>query len=277
MTTTDYGLREAGPCRRPAESATRSPTASGSVLSTVQRGLRALEVIAAEEGLPTKEVARRLGLPAATAYHLVSTLVHEGYVWRMHDGGLILGDRLAGLLTHLEHRPNPFPELQPILEDLARACGDVAVIGRLVGNQVIVTSAAAVPGSAHGDHIRAGARGPVHTMSLGKVLVAVLPPAAALGIIRNWAFEPLTDHTITEGHRFLDQLEVARRRGYAFDVEEGETGLSCIAAPIATPPDRPRAAIAIGIEPERLRFEPQRLVAHVVVAARRAGALLAQA
>lgn len=277
MTTIDHGLRETDDSPRSPGPAPCLEAAPGGVLSTVQRGLRALEVIAAEEGMPTKELARRLGLPPATVYHLVSTLVHEGYVWRMRDGGLILGDRLSGLLTQLEHRPNPFPELQPILEDLARTCGDVAVIGRLVGNQVIVTSAAAAPGSAHGDHIRAGARGPVHTMSLGKVLVAVLPPAAALGTIRNWAFDPLTEHTITAAHRFLDELEIARRRGYALDVEEGEAGLCCVAAPISTPPDRPRAAIAIGIEPDRLRFEPQRLVSQVVVAARRAGALLGQA
>ncbi len=260
-----------------ADRAPRQPASSSDVLTTVQRGLRALEVIAAEEGLPTKEVARRLGLRPATAYHLVGTLVHEGYVWRMRDGGLILGDRLAGLLNHLEHRPNPFPELQPILEDLARQCGDVAVIGRLVGNQAFITSAAAAPGAAHGDHIRAGARGPVHTMSLGKVLVAVLPPAAALGTIRNWAFDPLTERTITDAHQFIDQLEVARRRGYALDIEEGEEGLCCVAAPIPTPSDRPRAAIAVGVETERLQREPQRLVAHVVVAAHRAGALLGQA
>jgi len=203
---------EDGPVPDQARPAPRPAAGSGGVLSTVQRGLRALELIAAEDGLPTKEVARRLGLPPATAYHLVSTLVHEGYVWRMRDGGLILGDRLAGLLDHLEHRPNPFPELQPVLEDLARACGDVAVIGRLVGNQAFITSAAAAPGSAHGDHLRAGARGPIHTMALGKVLVAVLPPAAALGTIRNWAFEPLTEHTITQAHRFLDEW---RSRGGA--------------------------------------------------------------
>ena len=133
------------------------------------------------------------------------------------------------------------------------------------------------PGAAHGDHIRAGSRGPVHTMSLGKVLVAVLPPSAALGTIRNWHLEALTEHTITDAHRFLDELEVARRRGYALDIEESEAGLCCIAAPIATPVDRPRAAIAIAVETERLHHEPQRLVSHVVVAARRAGALLGQA
>jgi DNA-binding IclR family transcriptional regulator len=277
MPTTARSEWDPEPGRCPTGPASRPPAHSGDVLSTVQRGLRVLEIIASEEGLPTKEVARRLGLPPATAYHLVSTLVHEGYVWRMSDGGLILGDGLAGLLNHLEHRPNPFPELQPILEDLARSCGDVAVIGRLVGNQVIVTSSAAAPGAAHGDHIRAGARGPVHTMSLGKVLVAVLPPAAALGTIRSWAFEPLTERTITQAHRFIDELEVARRRGYALDTEEGEEGLCCVAAPIATPADRPRAAIAIGIETERLRLEPQRLVSHVMVAARRAGALLGHA
>jgi IclR family transcriptional regulator, acetate operon repressor len=274
MTIADQGSRNAkrDPCLAGPEP--KQATAPGDFLSTVQRGLRALEVIASEEGLPTKEVARRLGLPPSTAYHLVGTLLHEGYVWRLRDGGLILGDRLAGLLNHLEHRPNPFPDLQPILEDLASACGDVAVVGRLVGNQALITSAAMAPGATHADHIRAGARGPVHTMSLGKVLVAVMPPDAALTTLRNWHLEQLTEHTITDAHRFIDELEVARGRGYALDVEEGETGLCCVAAPIATPPDRPRAAIAVAVETERLRYEPQRLVSIVLAAARRSGALL---
>jgi DNA-binding IclR family transcriptional regulator len=255
-----------------------SPTPSGGrsdVLSTVQHGLRVLEVIAAEEGLPTKEVARRAQLALATTYHLVSTLIHEGYVWRMSDGGLILGDRLAGLLDRLEHRPDPFPELQPVLEDLARRCGDVAVIGRLIGNHAFITSAAAVPGAVHGDHVKAGGRGPVHAMALGKVLVAVLPPAAALATVRSWRLESLTERTITDAHRLLDELDLARRRGYALDIEEGEEGLCCVAAPISTPPDRPRAAIAVAVEADRLRHQPQRLVSHVLAAARRAGTLLA--
>jgi IclR family acetate operon transcriptional repressor len=266
-----------GSPREPEPHAPPPGAPPGDVLTTVQRGLRALEVIAAEEGLPTKEVARRLGLRPATAYHLVSTLVHEGYVWRLPDGGLILGDRLSGLLNHLEHRPNPFPELEPVLEDLARRCGDVAVIGRLVGNQVVITTSASAPGATHGDHVRAGARGPVHTMSLGKVLVAVLPPTIALATVRRWDLEALTERTIRDTHRLLDEMEAARRRGYALDVEEGEEGLCCIAAPMWTPPDRPRAAIAVAVETDRLRFEPQRLVSLVTLSARRAGALLGQA
>jgi len=277
VTNIDHGSRETGPGPGAPGQVPGHATASGAVLSTVQRGLRALEVIAAEEGLPTKEVARRLELPPATAYHLVSTLVHEGYVWRMRDGGLILGDRLADLLAHFEHRPNPFPELQPVLEDLARQCGDVAVIGRLVGNQAFITSAAAAPGATHGDHIRAGARGPVHTMSLGKVLVAVMPPPAAIATVRSWRMEPLTGRTITECRKFLEEVEVAHQRGYALDIEEGEEGLCCVAAPIRTPADRPSAAIAVAVDTDRLQFEPQRLVALVLGAARRASALLGQA
>jgi NAD(P)-dependent dehydrogenase (short-subunit alcohol dehydrogenase family) len=39
----------------------RPGSGAGDVLTTVQRGLRALELIAADEGMPTKELARRLG------------------------------------------------------------------------------------------------------------------------------------------------------------------------------------------------------------------------
>ena len=42
-----------------------------------------------------RDVAEALGLNLATTYHLVNTLVHEGYVARSPERGLVAGPRLA--------------------------------------------------------------------------------------------------------------------------------------------------------------------------------------
>ena len=52
-----------------------------------------------ENGAPAKQLARETGLPLATAYHLLRTLVHDGYLRKLDDGGFILGDKLQTLHT----------------------------------------------------------------------------------------------------------------------------------------------------------------------------------
>ena len=243
-------------------------------LSTLARGLHVLEYVAANEGAAPKEIAAGLGLPVSTAYHLINTLIDEGYLVRLGASGLVIGDGVAALVERIDHRPDPFPELHPLLGELADRCGDVAVLGRLVGRQTVIMSVQAAAGAEHGDHLRAGLRGPSHTMALGKVLLASLDPSIAVAVLRGRPLESLTDRTVTGTDDFFAELETARTRGIALDAEEGEEGLCCVAARIRVPADRPAAAVAVAVSPDRLRSGPERLISMVASAARRSSALL---
>jgi DNA-binding IclR family transcriptional regulator len=125
-------------------------------LFTLQHGLRALEAVAGAEGIVPKRLAAVLQLSLASTYRIVNTLMDEGYLVRGGDGGLLLGDAFGALADKFDHRPNPFPELLPMLLELAERSGDVAALGRLVGRQCLLVSVQALPGSDHGDHLRAG-------------------------------------------------------------------------------------------------------------------------
>lgn len=249
----------------------------GDALSTLQHGLKVLEFVAGNEGVVPKQIAAHLGLGLATTYHLVNTLLDEGYLVRDGLGGLVLGDRILALVERLDHRLDPFPELQPLLLEVAERSGDVAATGRLMGRQCVLMAVRSAPGAEHGDHLRAGMRGPAHTMALGKAILASLDRRAAVAYLRTWRLEPLTERTVTTLDGMLSELEMVRSRGFAFDVEEGEPGLCCIAVRIASSPDRPATAIAVAVTCERLRAEPERLTGLVVGAARRASALLTAA
>ncbi len=59
--------------------------------------MRLLESVAAHEhGAPAKQLARETGLALPTAYHLLRTLVHEGYL-RRDKGLFFLGEAAARL------------------------------------------------------------------------------------------------------------------------------------------------------------------------------------
>lgn len=67
-------------------------------LSTVQRALRVLELVAARDGMTPKQVPAELDLKLGTVYHLANTLLDGGYLARTTGGALHLGDRLPQLL-----------------------------------------------------------------------------------------------------------------------------------------------------------------------------------
>ena len=68
-----------------------APSAEPTLIQSVQRALHLMEAVADSDGRATaKELARRTGLALPTAYHLLRTLVHEGYLRRLDDGCYVL-------------------------------------------------------------------------------------------------------------------------------------------------------------------------------------------
>jgi DNA-binding IclR family transcriptional regulator len=77
-----------------------SPSAP-TLIQSVQRALRLVEIIAEHEGRArAKELARAAGLPLATTYHLLRTCAHEGWLQRLDDGSYVLGHRLDLIRDH---------------------------------------------------------------------------------------------------------------------------------------------------------------------------------
>ena len=72
-----------------------------SLVRSLQRGLHIVNVVAAEGPLHAKRIARSVTLPLPTTYHLLRTLVHDGYLVRLDDGAYVLGDRFRRELTTL--------------------------------------------------------------------------------------------------------------------------------------------------------------------------------
>jgi DNA-binding IclR family transcriptional regulator len=114
-----------------------------------------------------------------------------------------------------------------------------------------------------------GTRWPLHSTSLGKAILSALPPDEGERVVRSQGMTRFTDHTLTSWSQLRDELEAIRARGYATDLEENESGVRCVAAPVA---DGLRGSVAaISISGPRIRLEDDRLAeqAAIVVAAAR--------
>ncbi len=72
----------------------------------------------------------------------------------------------------------------------------------------------------------------MYSTSLGKAILAFLPPEGRETIINEAALAPKTPKTITDQRTLYENLDTISERGYAIDDEENIEGLRCVAAPV---------------------------------------------
>ncbi|MDG4831369.1 IclR family transcriptional regulator [Solwaraspora sp. WMMD1047] len=274
---------EAGPDRRrpvPAGPRRGLVGADGHRSSVTSRVLGILAAFDSRHPtLSLSDIARRAGLPLATAHRLVGELAGWGALHRGPRGEYAIGVRLweLGLLSPLHHRLRE--TALPYLPELAAATGENAHLAVRDGSQALYvekfTGARAVPILS-----RVGGRLPLHATGVGKALLAFQDP----GFVGDYLREPLircTPYTIVEPGRLAGDLTAVRRRGWASTREEMTLGSCSVAVPVlAGSADGagggPVAVAAIGIVVHSRRTSLRPLLPAVRAAADQIAARLAR-
>ena len=104
---------------------------------------------------------------------------------------------------------------------------------------------------------RTGGRLPAHVTGVGKVILAYSPAAVVKARI-DAGLPRYTPRTITTPGALMRELRVVRTEGTAYDREESNIGISCVAAPVFGHDRRIRAGLSVTgptgrIDPVRLR------------------------
>jgi len=175
------------------------------------------------------ELAARAGLPVPTTLRLVRQLVASGALERAADRQYVIGRRLwdLGRLTPVETdlRELAAPYLQD-LQAVTRATVHLAVregttalyLDRLSGS----TSVPVVS--------RVGARLPLHTTGVGKVLLAHAPEEVQRDVLAHLTRE--TPYSVTSPRVLSGQLRRILQDGYATTAEEMSLGTCSVAVPV---------------------------------------------
>jgi DNA-binding IclR family transcriptional regulator len=207
----------------------------------------------ARDGLIASEVARRTGIPSATAHRILKEMTGLGYLrcdrhtCRYSIGfGLTLFGNKRLIVQRIVHRA------RPILRSLARQSRLSAYLGSLEGTQVIIEDRVeyAQPGtSSHpvGTHLDG------HAHSLGKALLALLPRREIVARYQAPAMQTHSRNTIRETDLLLKNLSEVTKQGYACDDEELAPGIRSIAIALVNPRGRAMCAIALEGPAHRLK------------------------
>jgi DNA-binding IclR family transcriptional regulator len=221
------------------------------LIRSVQRALRVIEVVGEREGRGTaKEIARATGIPLATTYHLLRTCTYEGWLQRLDDGTYVLGHRLDSV--HRRGRDAAgIASARPALEWLRDAAGGPVYLARRVDGEIVVVEIVDGPKTPRID-LCVGVHDAAHATALGKCILAQLETAERDEYLSRHPLYELTPHTVVDRRR----LRLPAPGQVAVDEEEYALGVHCVAVPVVEP--RYVAAVGVVVRPAgRVRSRPR--------------------
>jgi IclR family pca regulon transcriptional regulator len=218
---------------------------------------RGLDVIRAfEPNRPTmtlSEVAAAAGLARPTARRMLLTLEELGYV-RSAQGTFALTPRVLELGMAYIGSSNIWEIARPHMEQLVGHTHESSSLAQLDGSDIVYVARVAVP-KIITLAVTIGTRFPALQTSLGKVLLAELPPdelERVLAIPSRSGITPLWQPTIEERDRVLCEV---RTRGWALTDEHLARGIRSIAAPVRNGSHQVVAALNVTVHAAETSIE----------------------
>lgn len=213
---------------------------------TVGKALDVLDQVA-RHGRPVRfaEVLASSQHPKATLYRLLQTLTNQGMLaYDPEHQTYTLGLRLVGLAHAAWAQSALAPLARPALDRLAASIGETIHLAQLDRGQVVYVDKrnAARPVEMFS---QAGKIGPGYCTGVGKAMIAFLPDTDRRDAVNRQAYFAHTEHTLASPEALEAELDQIRATGLAFDREEHEPGIICIAAPILTAKGRVLGALSI--------------------------------
>jgi DNA-binding IclR family transcriptional regulator len=202
-----------------------STAPSGS--QTLFRGLDVLEAVAAG-AVSLGELAEKLGLTRSTTHRLASALVERRYLTFAPGDGYRLGAKLLEL-GYGAHQQMDIPRMaRPYLLALADASDDTVHLGILEDWRALYLDK--IPGRRRIEiSSRVGERHPLTTTGLGKALILDQNETRWREL---WQRECSNKASSAGWDSWLKRMRGYAQKGHAFDLEENEDRIRCVAAPI---------------------------------------------
>ena len=245
-------------------------------LETLLRGLNILSLYTREmPALTLTEITRATKLNKTTVYRILSTLENAGYLLRDADTkryrpGLKVLQLGFASISSLEVRQ----VARRYLKTLSQQVGETVSLSVLDGTDIIYVDRVRNQRIV-GVVLGLGSRLPAHCASMGKAMLAHLPPPELSQYLDQVTLQPCTAKSLVDRQALEAELALVRSQGYATNDEELEMGLRAVAAPIWD--NSNHAVAAVNITGSTSSISQERLVGDLAEAVRHTAAQISQA
>ena len=217
----------------PRTSAPPPSTEAKNPIQVVERMMKLLDVLSYyHDPVSLKQLSLETGLHPSTAHRILAAMAATGFVERAEPGTYRLGIRLLELGNVVKSRINIRESAMVPMQALHQRIGESVNLGVRQGDEIgYVERTSSGRSSVRVVHL-VGARAPLHVTAAGKLYLAEDDREQLRDYARRTGLPGLTSHSITALSALEKEIERVRRHGVAYDNEEIEHGLRCIAAPI---------------------------------------------
>lgn len=231
-------------------------------IQSVKRTFLVIESLAGQGSAGVRELHSKTGLSVATVHRILSTLVELGYVRQnTQSGHYELTYKILVLGHSVTQYSGVIQLVHPLLERLSAQASETVHFAERAGTNIryidkVVPSTGVVVMSSY-----LGMELPMYSTAVGKAIMADLPPQEVEEIwnrSERISYTPTTISAPAELHR---QLEEIRTSGVAYDWEERELGISCVAVDILDVTGKPAYAVSISSSDARMRENQPRYAA----------------
>jgi DNA-binding IclR family transcriptional regulator len=206
---------------------------------TLLRGLDMLDKVI-DGPIKLAELSARMGLTRSTTHRLANALIDRGFLTFLPREGYQLGPKLLQLGFLAQGQADVVQIARPRIEDLAAHSEDTVHLGRLENDLALYLDK--IPGRRRVEiSSRIGDRQPLTSTGLGKALL--LDGSERHG--GAFSTRIRRDGATRRFAAWLERMKGYVEAGRAFDLEENEDQIRCVAAPIRDASGAIVAAISV--------------------------------
>lgn len=202
-------------------------------VSAVLKVFSILQELSHHQSASLSELETSLMMSKSTIYRFLQTMETLGYVKQEAETERYY---LTLELFHVGARALYHTDIQrianPIMKRIVNDTSETVHLGELDRDTVIYTHKVESNYSLRmGSQI--GRRADIYSTAMGKILTAFSSESDNIKeVLKNKIFIKHTEKTIANYEEFIKQVELTKQTGFAYDREENEPSLLCIAVPI---------------------------------------------
>ena len=224
-------------------------------MTSLARGLAVIQAFSTQKRqLTISQVSTKTGFSRAAVRRCLYTLIKLGFAGSDDSHHFFLQPRILALgHSYISSMPLA-ASAQPVLDHVSQVLHESCSIATLEGLDIIYVARANVTRIMSID-LGVGSRLPAFCTSMGRVLLANLPPAELESFFERVQLTRHTSKTIVTAEKLRQALRLVARNGYSLVDQELEIGLRSMAVPIENPNGKVVAALNVGAHAQRLSIQ----------------------
>jgi DNA-binding IclR family transcriptional regulator len=202
-------------------------------IQVIERMMSLLDVLAnTPEPATLKMLSLATGLHPSTAHRILAVMTHSRLVERHDASTYALGIRLLELGNIVKSRISIREVALPFMKNLHDTIDESINLGIRDQDEIVYIERTSSGRSLVRVVYLVGGRAPLHLTSLGKLFLAAGSSAELRAYAKRTGLPGKTPHSLTQLAALEKELDKIRRHDLAYDNEEAEIGLRCLASPI---------------------------------------------